>query len=274
MKKRPSFLQIIALGVLVIIAVGATLLMLPRTSDAEKDYPSIAMNILQELGARDPTIVPKSRASDLGDNLVKNPATAITFNGTSYAFLNEEGEIIRIKRVEELRTKKTGGASESNFQSADSLKDYIEQNLVGSGYVLVDEHYFSEESQSLRYEKMLFPGALDRYDYISVRIDTSLIELETFYKAESGFRLEKDKDMISEEEAIETACGILKTDEKIIETRLATVKTNDYFKNSAGENELRLAYMIITADTIVYVDAYTGEVIGGDAYKALYSEAQ
>lgn len=237
-------------------------------------YPLIAMNILQELGAQNPTIIPKDRTSGLGDNLVKNPATAITFNGTSYAFLNDEGEIIRIKRVKELRTKKTNNAFESNFKNTDSLKDYIEHNLVRSEYVLVNEYYFSKETLSLRYERILFPGALDRYDYISVRIDTSLSELETFYKAESGFQLEKDKDIISEEEAIEIAKNLWKTDETIIEARLAIVKTNNYFNNSATENELRLAYMISTAESIVYVDAYTAEIVGGDAYKELYTQAQ
>ena len=228
------------------------------------------MNILQELGAQDLTIVPKNRTSDFGDNLVKNPTTAITFNGTSYAFLNGEGEIIRIKRVEELRVqKRNSNASKSRFKSTDSLKNYIEHTLVGNEYVLVNEYYFSEDSLSLRYEKVLFSDALDRYDYVSVRIDTSLNELETFYKAKSGFQLEEEKIIIPKEEAVEIANSILEMEETIIETRLATVKTNNYFNNSVTENELKLAYMINTADSIVYVDAYNAEVIGGDTYKVV-----
>lgn len=237
---------------------------------AAQEVPISAIEILQELGAQNPTVIPQTRVSSIGDNLVKNPATAIEFNDTSYAFLNETGEIIRIKRVNEIRTQKNmHNATSSKFDSIDALKAYIENTLIGDEYTLVDEYYFSEETLSLRYEKILFSDALDRYDYVSVRINTSLIELETFYKVNGGFQLATSANIIPKEKAIAVANNILGTGEKITDIRLATVKTNNHFKNNVAENDLRLAYMVSTVSSVVYVDAYTSEVVGGDIYKAV-----
>lgn len=91
---------------------------------------------------------------------------------------------------------------------------YIESNLIGSDYELVDEYYFSEETLSLRYEKILFSGAFDQYDYVSVRINTQLIELEIFYKASSDFRLPTGDKLITEEAAITVAENLLGTGEE------------------------------------------------------------
>jgi len=243
---------------------------IPGVSAAAQEIPTSAIEILQELGAQNPTVIPQTRVSSIGDNLVKNPATAIEFNDTSYAFLNETGEIIRIKRVNEIRTQKNmRNTTSSKFESVDALKTYIENTLIGDEYALVDEYYFSEETLSLRYEKILLSDALDRYDYVSVRINTSLIELETFYKVNSGFQLATNANIIPKEKAIAVANDILGTGEKITDIRLATVKTNNHFKNNVAENDLRLAYMVSTASSVVYVDAYTAEVVGGDIYKAV-----
>ena len=56
---------------------------------------------------------------------------------------------------------------------------------------------------------------------------------------------------------------------EITSIRLATVKTNTYFNSSVTKDEIRLAYLISTPSDVVYVDAYTAEVIGGDTYKAV-----
>lgn len=242
---------------------------MPSVSAAE-EAPTSVMNVLQELGAQNPKVVRQTRSSNLYDNLVDNPATAIEFSNTSYAFLDGNGKIVRIKRVDEIRTRKNvRSASASRFESIDSLKTYIEQNLIGEGYALVDEYHFSEDVLSLRYEKILFSDAVDQYDYVSVRINTSLNELETFYRANSGFQLEKDKSVITEEEAIVAANDILEAGTEITSIRLATVKTNTYFNSSVTKDEIRLAYLISTPSDVVYVDAYTAEVIGGDTYKAV-----
>ena len=95
---------------------------MPIVSAAE-EAPTSVMNVLQELGAQNPKVVRQTRSSNLYDNLVDNPATAIEFSNTSYAFLDGNGKIVRIKRVDEIRTRKNvRSASASRFESIDSLK--------------------------------------------------------------------------------------------------------------------------------------------------------
>lgn len=67
---------------------------MPIVSAAE-EAPTSVMNVLQELGAQNPKVVRQTRSSNLYDNLVDNPATAIEFSNTSYAFLDGNGKIVR-----------------------------------------------------------------------------------------------------------------------------------------------------------------------------------
>lgn len=236
--------------------------------DASVDNSASALKILQDLGAYNPTLLSNEKTAESGDNLVQKPFATIEFNDTSYAFLNEKGTIIRIKRVEEIRKqKKNGSATLSKFDSLEDLITYIEQNLIGKDYVLVNEYLFSDDTLSLRYEKRLFLDALDRYDYISVRINTSLNELETFYMTTSGFQFDKEKNVISKEKAIAAVNEILK--EEINRVRLATVKINKFISTTIPENDIRLAYIVSTESQEVYVDAYTAEIIGIDVYKVV-----
>lgn len=54
---------------------------------------------------------------------------------------------------------------------------------------------------------------------------------------------------------------------------MATVKTNNHFGNVVTEDKLRLVYIVSMPNTVVYVDAYTAEIIGGDIYKAILGGA-
>ena len=261
--------RIVALLLLVVF----TFCIIPKVPVVAADKTTSAIEILKELGAQNPTVVDKSRAAALGDNLVKDPATVIEFNDTSYAFLDDGGDIIRIKRVDEIRSLKNANESKSKFKSIDTLRSYIEETLIGDEYELVKEYYFSEETLSLRYEKILFPGAYDSYDYVSVRIRTSVIELETFYRVDNGFELHKDTKVIPKEKAIAIANNVLGTGEKITDVRLATVKSNGSFGSTVRENVIHLAYNVSTASRVVYVDAYTGDVVGGDIYKSVLGGA-
>lgn len=259
MRKYIALLLSILLAFSTVLSASASSIPSSRTD---------AMDILKQLGAKDPQVVQNDRGLPLGDNLVKNPASRIEFNDSSYAFLNEAGEIIRIKRVSEIREiNKQKTAPTSKFESMDNLIEYIEDVLVGSDYELVDKYDFSDDTLSLRYEKILFPGALDQYDYVSVRINKSNVELETYYKKSSGFQISGSKRTISEDKAIAIANEMLGDGDKITDIKLTTVKTNNRFKNDIVEGELRLAYEASSECTIVFVDAYTGEVIGGDIYK-------
>lgn len=143
---------------------------MPSVSAAE-EAPTSVMNVLQELGAQNPKVVRQTRSSNLYDNLVDNPATAIEFSNTSYAFLDGNGKIVRIKRVDEIRTQKNvRSASASRFESIDSLKTYIEQNLIGEGYALVDEYHFL---------KMFFPYGMKRFSSLMLWINMIMFQSES-----------------------------------------------------------------------------------------------
>ncbi len=58
-----------------------------------------------------------------------------------------------------------------------------------------------------------------------------------------------------------------------IEVEFATVKTNACFDESVTPNVIKLAYIVKTDSTYVYVDAYTGEIIGGEIMKAVLGGA-
>lgn len=226
-----------------------------------EEIPPAALTVLQDLGAEAPELL---RDGAVSDNLVKDPAMTVTWDG-GYALLDDAGNLVRIKRTEEIR--KLSADSVSKFVSLEELITYIEAHLVGPGYELVNSYDFSEDTLSLRYEKVLFPGALDRYDYVSVNIHKPKAELETFYRATSGFQPDSGKEVITQEEAIAVANSLLEENEKITDVQLASVKANDFFGSTDGEGNLHLAYIISTESSMVYVDAYTAQVIGGDLYK-------
>ncbi len=152
MKKHFTWL----LMLLLVFTSGLTVL------SAEKQIS--ALDILKELGINEVTI---TEDTPTGDTLVENPVTRIDFNNTSYAFLDEDGAITRIERVDEIHDLYTQNVSaetyESSFESVDELIDYIETYIIGEEYILTKEGHFDWKTLVLRYEKELSNGALDNW---------------------------------------------------------------------------------------------------------------
>lgn len=211
--------------------------------------PEDARAVLHKLGGEEPTPV---KNGTIHDNLVKDPAMTVTWDD-SYALFNESGEIVRIKCAD----------TSTAFSSVDALIAYLEENLIGEEYEQVESYDFSRDTLSVRYEKILFPGATDQYDYVAVHIHKPLAKLETFYRTTSGFRLKAGDTVIGEEAALAAANTRLEEKETVTDVKLTTVKPTD----SAAEDSLRLAYVISTERRMIYVDAYTAEILGGDVYK-------
>lgn len=260
MKKYNTWLLIL----LLVLISGLTVL------STEKQIS--AMDILKELGINEVSI---TEDAPVGDLLVENPVTRIDFNDTSYVFLDEDDAIIRIERVDEIRDLYTQNVSaetyESSFESVDELIDYIETYIIGEEYILTKEGHFDWKTLVLRYEKKLSNGALDNYDTYSVYIDEQYTEITSLHKRTADDTEQETKSTltISSAKAIEIAEVIL-GEEMIypkIEVEFATVKTNTCFDESVIPNEIKIAYIVKTDSTHVYVDAYTGEIIGGEIMK-------
>jgi hypothetical protein len=230
-----------------------------------------ALVILENLGAKKPVVLDDNRDFIVKDNLVTEPDSIIEFNGGSYAFLDNQGSIVRIKRVEEIRKlKKQGLPSDSKYDNIDSLREYIEKDLVGSGYILTNQYYFTEDTLSLRYEKELFDGATNRYDYVSVRINVPLIELESFYRSSNEYNWEEDQTVISADEAIKSANAYFRElGEDIVAIKLTTFKPSSIFGKSVDDDSIHLVYIVSSEASVIYIDAYTAECIGTDIYKVV-----
>lgn len=211
--------------------------------------PEDTLSVLRKLSGEEPTPVENGTYSD---NLVEDPAVTVAW-GDSYALLNEAGDIVRIKCAD----------ASAEFPSVDALTVYLEENLIGEGYELVSSYDFSEDTLSLRYEKVLFPGATDQYDYAAVNIRKSQARLETFYRTASGFLPETGDTVIGEEAALAAAADRLEEGETVTEVKLTTVKPVD----PAEKDSLRLAYIVSTERRMIFVDAYTAQLLGGDTYK-------
>lgn len=240
-----------------------------NNASAQSDVHPNAMDVLTALGAKNVS----EASSSQGDILIDIPSKKISFNDTSYALLNETGDIVRVNRLDEIDRLYSDSESKSthtsNFNSTDDVIKYIEESIVGPTYKLTAKNYFDETTISLRYEKELPNGALDNFDSYSIYIDAKYNELASLYKRESSYVEHKSGSLISPAEA----CGIVsrlldaEMSADSFEAELATVKTNNSFGGAGAAGEVKLAYIVKNNAVMVYVDAYTGEVIGGDYLK-------
>lgn len=259
MKKALSLTLLAALFICVIIvsAIG-------------KHAPDTASEILEALGAQNMHTV---SVNPEGDNLVSSPASRIEFNSTSYALLDEGDAFVRINRMDEIDELYSQNVNQSShkaaFTSVKALIDFLEEKIIGSDYELISEKHFDDYTLTLRYERKLSSGAYDTYDSYTILIDENYTELYSLYKQSSDYTEKSEAPVITSSEAASIAGSVLGTDMSTqdYEIELSTVKTNTYFDNSIVPNEIKLAYLIKTDSFIVYVDANTGDIIGGDALK-------
>ncbi len=86
---------------------------------------------------------------------------------------------------------------------------------------------------------------------------------------------QKSGSLISSAEACSIASRLLGAERSAgsFEAELATVKTNNSFDSFGTTCEIELAYIVKNETVMVYVNAYTGEVIGGDYFKAVSNGA-
>ena len=239
---------------------------------AMAESASSATDILEELGASN---MSETTNNPAGDTLISNPASRIDFNNTSYAFLDEDGNIVRINRLDEIDSlymqNPTQPSYNSAFLSTDALIEFIEDKIIGSEYVLTDESNFDATTLSLRYERKLPNGALDNFDTYSIYIDETYVELASLFKTSSNYICPRNALTITSSDALAIARSILNMEDtsQSYNVELATAKTNTFFDGSLAEGIVRLAYIVETDSHTVYVDAYTGDVLGGDIFKTV-----
>lgn len=266
----------------------ALVLALPTTVFAQ-DYMNDttnfqkSMEILEELGCN----VEKEHQL-LGLRSAKDD-NRVNLGNESFALLDENDRIISIDRIKE--------TNEDSFRHSTPKKDVrftqtlVEQKLIKEGYELVHSGYFDDTTLRLRYEKMMPYGGHNQYDAYDVYIDTENGALVSFKKKgiekeEISLRsFSQNRNPISEDKAIGIANEFLKKYNKgeIQEVRIGTAIPNiDFFRIIKGDSvdgtpiiinednivnqDIREVYILDNENLEVYIDLYSGELLGGDLF--------
>lgn len=137
------------------------------------------------------------------------------------------------------------------------------------GYKLVDSQAFDDDYWQLEWQKDIGNGILNPYDSLKVVIDRSDNTVVVYNRFKTI--LETTEAVISEKEALSAAKPVLDAISDAGKTSISlTVTRPNHFWNEGGpykaDNAARLAYEIKAADGTytIYIDAVTGENLGGD----------
>lgn len=212
----------------------------------------------------------------------------VNLGNESFALLDKDDRIISIDRIKE--------TNEDSFRQSAPKKDFrftqtlIEAKLIKEGYELVHSGYFDDTTLILRYEKMMPYGGHNQYDAYDVYIDTENGALVSFKKKgiekeEISLRsFSQTRNPIPKDKAIRIANEFLKKYNKgeIQEVSVGTAIPNkDFFRLMDGKEEtepviiseenledqiIKEVYILKNEKVEVYVDLYSGEIVGGELY--------
>lgn len=102
------------------------------------------------------------------------------------------------------------------------------------------------------------------YEAVKVFFVPETEEIITLSKFNTEYK-ETKENTIEKNKAIEIAKSALNDNSKIAEVKLTLIKGNSYFKENSDKS-VHKAYVIKTTDeNYVFVDAFSGEIIGGDS---------
>lgn len=271
-----------------LFSILLALVLLPTMVFAQNDTDDLtnfqkSMDILEELGCN-----VKNDSQTLTFKSIKND-NKINLGNDSFALLDEDDRIISIDRIKE--------TNEDSFRQSTPKIDFrltqtlVEKKLVKEGYELVQSGYFDDTTLRLRYEKIMPSGGHNQYDAYDVYIDTENGALVSFKKKgvekeEFSLRsLSQIRNPISENKAISIANEFLKkyNKEPIQEVKIGTaIPNNDFFRIIKGDSvdgtpivinednivdqDIRDVYILDNENLEVYVDLYSGELLGGDLF--------
>lgn len=238
---------------------------------ATQIFTTAAMDAIHEIGL--PT------SSNLS---VKNVVSSkdgeyekVYFSDTAYICLDVQGDIFRISNFddESLIPLSMPTSTEKN-QTIDTIVENIRELLeLSDDYELVNVEEFDAHTLKLsivkRYGELLNP-----YEAVKVTVDSNtgdLLYLRRFSETPNVLT-----PSLSEADAITSAKNIVDDlDAAISDITLTFTQPNYFWLDYESENRveyelanfIRLAYLLTLDEgtTLIYVDALTGEIIGGDA---------
>lgn len=184
-------------------------------------------------------------------NFSSKPATAFSVDSEVYATTTSVSSQVYLNRLI--------GEIEANNDFTGSYK------LVSSG--ALDDRYWQ-----LEWEKDLGSGILNPYDSLKVAVDRNDNSVAVYNRFD--MTTNATKPVISESEALTAAKPVLDTISNVqSKTVSLTVTRPNYFWNDGGPYKTadfaRLAYKVSVNDGafLIYIDAVTGENLGGDISK-------
>ena len=202
----------------------------------------------------------------------------IKFNNTSYAVV-EDNLINYIDRLSENANDSLESIQNNkkiNFTSTMETLDYVKNNLIKNEKYELTNEYDVDDSTVLFKFNYVDNNVEDTFNYINVIIDKKNNELILFHRSGDISDIGLKDNFIDYNNAKSIA---IKVFEKIgIESdlnfdRIKTVKTNAMFEKYTGINvdvgQIKVAYVFKNSIGEIYIDAKTGECIGGDIYKEL-----
>lgn len=187
-----------------------------------------------------------------------------TFNDGSVIDYNEELDIVSYSNFN--REKNT--MARTNDDIIDAIKS--EYNIDSSYSVSVNAD--NGDSVYCWERKDIENNCINIYDSLTIRVDGETNDVVLFNRFDDSYESSNEQ-IISEQKAKEIALNVNNKFNKISSCEKEYVKPNFYWNNDHIAYEkadvVRLVYSITIDDLyIVQVDAYTGEIIGGDMIKA------
>jgi len=156
-----------------------------------------------------------------------------------------------------------------NFKKSSSKEDakrmilskYEELGLPEE-YDLVYLEEFDDYCWEADFQKK-YDNVYNMYEAVKIFFVPETEEIISLNKFNEEYKETKDE-IITAEIAKEIAKTVLDSNKKISDTKLTIIKGNSYFKENS-DTSLHKAYVVQTSDEeYVYVDAVSGEIIGGD----------
>lgn len=180
--------------------------------------------------------------------------------------------------IESISSDDTESAKTVPSEVSKAIITTIETNSdLKDGYKLVSSEAFDDDYWQLEWQKEIGNGVLNPYDSLKVvtdRRDNSVVVYNRFKMTPDA-----TKAVISEKEALNAAQPVLDAVAGVGNTSISLAVTRpNHFWNEDGpyqaDNVAKLAYKIIVGDQYtIYIDAITGDNLGGDISKVRKAKA-
>lgn len=242
------------------------LILIPNNAFASKETRKV--ETLNDFGIK---LIQTRSADNKSKNILQNDK--ITFGKQSYIEFDNEGKIKELDRVEENKSQLSEKDDYKTFVDS-TINMLYEKGYVPTNYKLNYSDSFLDNGWLLSFTKKNDFGAENLYDQIRVTIDKSTNKIMS-YKKINKYNLNKPAN-ISDAKAKEIAKGFFESKNiplnETLGSKLMVEEKNNFYDYSITKTvkvyNPTLIYKIKNNGLYVYIDAYSGKIVGGDFDKS------